>query len=54
MDTRGAVGSPLLLAILGGSTRSQAEGNGAEVTLSLRRGAKCQTRATSSSVGIAL
>lgn len=51
--THGAAGSPLLLAVLSASTRRQAEGNGAEVTLHLRRGANRQARATSSSVGTA-
>lgn len=51
--THGAAGSPLLLAVLSASARRQAEGNGAEVTLHLRRGASRQARATSSSVGTA-
>lgn len=51
--THGAAGSPLLLAVLSASARRQAEGNGAEVTLHLRRGASRQARATLSSVGTA-
>lgn len=38
----GPPGSLLLLTVLGESTQSHTEGNGAEVTLHLQRGAKHQ------------